>query len=131
MGVIVKRAITLFLVIAVILGGVFVSCKKTTTNEDLKKKIETNSENQKNINRKLIKPIMRKQIDVRKLRRALKKKKNRDEKVVGAEAEKKIESKEEKAMPDTKEVKTKAKVESIKKAEKKEVKPAEKTEKKK
>ena len=75
-----KRAVTLFLIIAVVFAGAFVSCKKKTSDEDLKRKIETNFENKKNIKRQLVKPVIRKQLDVRKLRRALKNKKKDAEK---------------------------------------------------
>ena len=67
-----KKLITL-IVVAVVLSGIFVSCsKKTKTSEEkIKKKIETNFENTKKLNKKFLKPTMN--VDLRKLRRTLKK----------------------------------------------------------
>lgn len=114
------KKITVLLIAAFLLGGMLVSCSKKskTSNEEMKKKIEAKSENGKNI-RKLVKPIMKKQIDVRKLRRIMKKKK---------EGELKSDKKEVKTVPATEkpaekqlkpEVKTKEKAPE-KKVEKKE-----------
>jgi hypothetical protein len=87
-----KRAVTLFLIVAVILGGAFVSCKKKTTNEDVKKEIEANYENSKDIKKNLKKPKLKNQIDIKKLREVLKNRKNKA---------KKIEKKEEKPAENT------------------------------
>ena len=90
-----KKVITILVVLMFLMSGIAVSCSKKKTNEEMKQKIETNAANKKTIKKNFAVPVIKKQINIKKLRKALKTKADKEigEKEVKVEKEIKAEEK--------------------------------------